>query len=104
MIAIGKYEINEKEARQKKYKWVAWYSADFAKCAEWHNTAKHFPNIYKDGADKDFAEMAMKNFEELWKLDKDCAEMVGASWGYSIADMMDTLGEDGKRYYAYLTF
>lgn len=104
MIKIGKYEIDKTETRRSKSKWVAWLSASFARATEWYNESKCYPENYKKNSDIEFAKMAMEHYVELWKLDKDCAEMVGASWNYLIAEMMNTLGDEGKKYLKYITY
>lgn len=104
MIKIGRYEIDNSRVKEVKYKWVAWQSASFAQCAEWYKQTKFKDNPYKEGADKTFAVMAMTHFKELWELDKTCAEMVGSTWEYTISEMMDTLGDDGKKYQKAFTF
>ena len=104
MVKIGKYEIDKIETRRSKGKWVAWLSASFARIAEWYNEAKCYPERYKTDSDIEFAKMAMERYVELWKLDKDCAKMIGSSWNYLIAEMTNTLGEEGKKYFKYLTY
>lgn len=96
---IGKHTIEETEKLRHRYNWVAWNAASFGRAAEWYKEATLMcPEKYKEGSDMEFARMAMKLYEEIWQLDPECAKMIGSSWAYDIAKMLDTLGKEGKRY------
>ena len=93
-----KKKAKEKAKKQSDMKWMCWTAASFAKCASWFEEAKLKPGRYKEGAEKDFAGMAMAYLLDLHELDKDGCRMVVDSWHSVINEMIDELGSEQKYY------
>ena len=93
-----------KQAEISRKKWCAWNAWALGQSNEWFREAFYIPGRYRKGADKDFADMSLAHFMEIYELDYDCASMVFESCKYDIANMLETLGDDGKRYRYMFTF
>ena len=79
--------------------WLTWLGARFAETTSWYNSAKEFPERYKEGADKTFAKMAMNYFKEICDYDKDAARTLFDSWRTRIYEMAETMEVDVHKYY-----
>lgn len=96
MIVKRLIEMKKKELSNRK--WTCWTAASFARAASWFSEAKHTPGRYKEGAEKEFAEMAMAHLLELHKLDRDGCHMVVDSWHFEIDQMIEELDCKQKYY------
>ena len=97
------FTTNEEQKKQQSdKKWACWYSAEFGFEVMLFKNAKMHPESFHDGAMKDCAKIAMENFENLWKLDPDCAKMIAGSFSFYIGEMIQTLGDGGQKYYKML--
>lgn len=99
-LMFGKVIRDEKKDVSER-KWIAWLAAEFARIAEWYRAVPYSygqngNKTYVDGAEIDFAKMALSNLNELKELDTDAYDMVVDSWSYVIAQMQNTLkGQEG---------
>lgn len=80
-------------------RWCCWHAMALGQTIEWYNTAIYIPGMYREGAPKDFAKIALEHFMAIYELDFDCTNMVFESCKHDILKMLETLGDEGKKYH-----